>query len=256
LVLVADGGSSALGFLAAPLRQEITRVPRLRLDAALHQPAPARRPGTVGPPPAKGARLPTLAEVLADETARWRRVTVPGWCGEGERAVEIRSDTAARRHAGPPAVPIRWVPLRDPCGRFAPRAPLRTDPAQEPLRVIRWFVRRRRLEVTFREVRDHLGVETQRRWPDEAIARTAPCPLGLFCIVTPLAARLDRRARPQASAAAWYRKERPTSSDTLAAARRQIWAEQGSITSRHAPEPARLRPALREGIAYALCHAA
>jgi hypothetical protein len=105
-------------------------------------------------------------------------------------------------------------------------------------------------------VRDHLGVETQRQWSGKAIARTTPCLLGLFSIVTPLAARLDQRARLQASAAAWYRKERPTFSDTLAAVRRQIWAEQGLITSRHAPEPARLRPALREGIAYALCHAA
>src|SRR3954452_21729368 len=31
------------------------------------------------------------------------------------------------------------------------------------------------VEVTFREVRDHLGVETQRQWSDRAIARTTPC---------------------------------------------------------------------------------
>jgi hypothetical protein len=57
-------------------------------------------------------------------------------------------------------------------------------------------------------------------------------------------------------AAAWYRKKRPTFSDTLAAVRRQIWAEQGLLTSRHAPEDTKLPLALREGIAYALCHAA
>jgi hypothetical protein len=38
--------------------------------------------------------------------------------------------------------------------------------------------------------------------------------------------------------------------------RRQIWAEQGLITSRHSAETAKLRPALRDGITYALCHAA
>jgi hypothetical protein len=201
-VLVTDSGFSALEFLAALLRQEITCITRLRLDAALYQPAPPRRPGTLGRPRTKGARLPTLAEVLTDKTTRWRRVTVPGWYGEADRTVEICSDTAVWRHAGLPVVPIRWVLLRDPCRRFDPQALLCTDPAQEPLQVIRWFVQRCQLEVTFREVRDHLGAETQRQWSDKAIARTTPCLLGLFSIVALLAARLDRCDRVQVSASA------------------------------------------------------
>ncbi len=71
-----------------------------------------------------------------------------------------------------------------------------------------------------------------------------------------LAARLGHHARLQVSAAAWYHKKRPTFADTLAAVRRQIWAEQGLLTSRRSAETAKLRPALREGIAHALCHAA
>jgi hypothetical protein len=256
LVLVTDSGFSALEFLAALLRREITCVTRLRLDAALYQPAPPRRPGTLGRPRTKGARLPTLAEVLANKTSRWQRVTVPGWYGEGERVVEICSDTAVWRHSGLPVVPIRWVLLRDPCRRFDPQALLCTDLAQEPLQVIRWFVQRWQLEVTFREVRDHLGVETQRQWSDKAIARTTPCLLGLFSVVALLASRLDRRARFQVSASAWYRKPRPTFADTLAAVRRAIWSEQGFAVSRQSVEAAKLSPALREGIAYALCHAA
>jgi hypothetical protein len=153
-------------------------------------------------------------------------------------------------------VPIRWVLLRDPQRRFDPQALLCTDAAQDPLQVVRWFVQRWQLEVTFREVRDHLGVETQRQWSDKAIARTTPRLLGLSSIVTLLAARLGHHARLRVAATAWYRKRQPTFSDTLAAVRRHIWAEQGSIASRHATEAAKLRPALREGIAYALCHAA
>jgi hypothetical protein len=256
LVLVTDSGFSALGFLAALLRQEITCVTRLRLDAALYQPAPPRRPGAIGRPRTKGARLPTPAEVLADEATQWRRVAVPGWHGEGERVVEICSGTAVWRHAGLPVVPIRWVLLRDPFGRFDPQALLCTDPAQEPLQVVRWFVRRWQVEVTSREVRDHLGVETQRQWSDKAIARTTPCLLGLFSIVTLLAAHLDSRARVRASTSAWYVKPRPTFADTLAAVRREIWGEQGFIVSRRSVEATKLPPALREGIAYALCHAA
>src|SRR5690242_15937143 len=155
-----------------------------------------------------------------------------------------------------PIVPIRWVLLRDPQGRFDPQALLCTDPARDPLQIVRWFVQRWQLEVTFREVRDHLGLETQRQWSDKAVARTTPCLLGLFSIVTLLAARLGHQARSRASMSAWYHKQQPTFVDALAAVRRQIWAEQGLIISRRSAKAAKLRPGLREGIAYALCHAA
>src|SRR3954451_131591 len=112
------------------------------------------------------------------------------------------------------------------------------------------------VEVTFREVRDHLGVETQRQWSDRAIARTTPCLLALFSIVTLLAARLDRHARSAVCTDAWYRKPRPTFADALGAVRRQFWREQGLLLSARQAEVRKLRPTLRHGIAYALCQAA
>jgi hypothetical protein len=256
LVLVADSSFAALELLASLVQQGVTCVTRLRLDAALYTPAPPRQPKTLGRPRTKGERLPTLAKVLADQTTTWQRVVVPDWYGESERVVEICSDTAVWRHSGLPVVPIRWVLLRDPGRRFDPQALLCTDLAQEPLQIVRWFAQRWQLEVTFREVRDHLGIETQRQWSDKAIARTTPCLLGLFSVVTLLATRLSRHANLQVSAAAWYRKQRPTFADTLAAVRQQIWREQGFLTSRHASKPTKLRPALRDGIVHALCYAA
>jgi hypothetical protein len=256
IVLVSDSGFAALELPAALARRGVTCVTRLRLDAALYEPAPPRPPGTVGRPRTKGKRLPTLAAVLVDPATPWQRVTVPGWYGEGERIVEIHSATAVWRHSGMPVVPIRWVLLRDPQDRFAPQALLCTDPTRDPLQIIRWFVQRWQTEVTFREVRDHLGVETQRQWSDKAIARTTPCLLGLFSVITLLSAHLGQQARLRASTTAWYHKQRPTFADTLAAVRRQIWAEQGLVISRHSAKAAKLRPVLREGIAYALCHAA
>ena len=256
LVLVADSGFAALELLAALVRHRVICVTRLRLDAALYKPAPPRRPGTIGRPRTKGARLPNLAEVLTDTATVWQRVTVPGWYGGGDRLVEICSGNAVWRHAGLPVVPIRWVLLRDPRRRFDPQALLCTDLAQDPVQIVRWFVQRWQLEVTFREVRDHLGVETQRQWSDKAIARTTPCLLGLFSVVTLLATCLSRHANLQASTAAWYRKQRPTFADTLAAVRQQVWREQGFLTSRHTSKPTKLRPALRDGIVHALCYAA
>jgi hypothetical protein len=256
VVLLGDSSFAALDLLAALARHGLVCVTRLRLDAALYEPAPPRRPGTVGRPRTKGARLPNLSDVLMDEATCWQRVAVPEWYGGRERVVEICSATAVWRHAGLPVVPIRWVLLRDPRGRFDPQALLCTDPARDPLRIVRWFIRRWQVEVTFREARDHLGVETQRQWSDRAIARTTPCLLALFSIVALLAARLDSRARSAVCTAAWYRKPQPTFADTLAAVRRQFWREQGLLLSWRRSEARKPSPAPRHGILYALCHAA
>ncbi len=256
LVLVGDSGFAALELLAAVSLRGVACITRLRLDAALYDPAPPRLPGTNGRPRTKGKRLANLSEVLTDPATLWKRVTVPGWYGGGERDIEISTNTAVWRHGGMPVVPIRWVLVRDPLGQFDPQALLCTDPAQDPVQVLRWFVQRWQVEVTFREVRDHLGVETQRQWSDKAIARTTPCLLGLFSLVTLLGKQLAPCARRATATSAWYRKPRPTFSDTLAAVRRELWREQGFVTSRTPSNLQKLRPALRDGIAYALCHAA
>jgi DDE superfamily endonuclease len=256
LVLVADSGFAALEFLSALSRRRVTAITRLRLDAALYEPAPARAPGTVGRPRTKGARLPNLADLVAAEATVWRRIVVPGWYGAGGRAIEIASATAVWRHGGLPVVPIRRVPLRDPERRFAPQALLCTGLERDPEQIVRWFVQRWRVEVTFRETRAHLGVETQRQWSERAIARSTPCLLALFSIVTLLAARLGPSTRRRVSATAWYRKPRPTFGDALACVRREIWREQGLLTSGRNTDRAKRRFALPTSWSYALCHAA
>jgi hypothetical protein len=75
----------------------------------------------------------------------------------------------------------------DPHGGFQTQAPLCTDLEAAPLPILSWFVLRWQVEVTFHEVRAHLGVRTQRHWSDRAIARTTPALLGLFSLVTLLA---------------------------------------------------------------------
>ena len=118
-------------------------------------------------------------DVLIRTSTRWRRVRVPGWYGEGDRLIEFCSATAMWCHSGKPVVPIRWVLVRDPLGRFSPQALLCTDPTRDPLQIIRWFILRWQVEVTFQEARAHLGVETQRQWSNHAVARTTPCLFGL-----------------------------------------------------------------------------
>src|SRR3954451_24864385 len=232
IVLLGDSSFAVLDLLVALIRHGVICITRLRLDAALYEPAPPRQPGARGRPRKKGARLPTLAQLLADPDTVWQTVSISGWYGTPERCLEICSQTAVWFHSGLPPVPIRWVLLRDPQGEFDPQALLCTDPGQAPLQIIRWFVQRWPVEVTFREARDHLGVETQRQWSDRAIARTTPCLLGLFSLTALLGHQLKPRTRLAAAAAAWYHKTQPTFADTLAAVRKEIWAAQGFSMSR------------------------
>jgi hypothetical protein len=224
LVVVADGGYAVLELLYAcrRLSNPVIMITRLRLDAALYDPAPPRKPGAKGRPRLKGQRQPTLAARVADAATVWQRCQV-GWYGGGTREVELASGTAVWYHSGLPVVPIRWVLIRDPLGQFETQALLCTDLEVPPEQMVAWFVLRWQVEVTFEESRRHLGVETQRQWSDLAILRTTPALLGLFSLVTLLVHRLLQGQELPTRQAAWYHKAAPSFSDALAFLRLQLW---------------------------------
>ncbi len=225
LVVLADASFAAIALLwqVTQLPNPICMITRLRLDAALYRPAPERKPGQKGRPRKKGARLPTLKQVLTDPQTAWQPVKVANWYGQGPKEVEIVSHTAVWFHNGLPALPIRWVLIRDPNGVFAPQALLCTDLTVQPQQIVQWFVMRWCVEVTFHEVRTHLGVETQRQWSDLAIARTTPLLLGLFSLVTLLVHTHASQGKLPVRQAAWYAKPWPTFSDALAIVRQTLW---------------------------------
>src|SRR5580692_2869602 len=107
IIGIGDASFAAIDLLN-DVRPWVTMITRLRLDAALHKPAPRRVPGKVGRPPVVGKRQPTLKQRLVNPTTRWRRLLVTGWYGRGERVVEIVSGTAVWNHPGH-RVPIRYV---------------------------------------------------------------------------------------------------------------------------------------------------
>ena len=116
-----------------------------------------------------------------------------------------------------------------------PQASLCTNLKADPVDILRWFVRRWSLEVTFAEVRRHLGVETQCQWSDPAIARTTPALLGLFSLITLWAHKLYASQPTTSRAAAWYPKPLPTFSDALALVRRELWTQPGFDISANGP---------------------
>lgn len=253
LVLVGDGAYAAvtLGHLCRRQRRRVRFVSRLRLDAALYAPPP---PGKRGRQPQKGAPLPKLADRLADPAAPWEPLAVP-WYGGGAKAVAVLSGTALWHRRGTPPLPIRWVLVRCPDQACRPHAFFCPDQAALPTPLLAWYVGRWNIEVTFAEARAHLGFETQRQWSDRASARTTPCRLGLFSLVTLMARILHPDSRPTRQAA-WYPKAEPTFADALAAVRRHLWASQNCAHSPAEADPTRIPSPWREALYEAACYAA
>jgi hypothetical protein len=257
LVFVADSSFAALELLdkvaTLPRASVITR---LRLDAALYDPPPPRKPKTMGRPRLKGKRRPTLEAVLADKRTQWTTLRVEQWYGKGPREVEVATDTAVWYHTGKPPVAIRWVLIRDPQEDFKPQALLSTNLAYTPEQILPWFVRRWTMEGTFEEARAHLGMETQRQWNDRAIARTTPALLSLYSIVTLTAHLLIDKGATCVRSMAWYRKTRPTFSDALALVRRQLWDHLHFSMSQQETDMIKIPRALFERFIDAVCYAA
>jgi hypothetical protein len=255
IVVVADSSYAALEFLHA-VREAVTVVTRLRLDAALYAPASARRAGQMGRPRKKGKRLPTLQHVLADPQTKWCRTQVEHWYGHGPRTVELTTGTAVWYHTGLPAVPIRWVLVRDPQGTFDAQAFLCTTLDVGAVQLLQWFVQRWQVEVTFEEARAHLGIETQRQWSDKAIARTTPALFGLYSVVTLVAAQMIDGHHLPVRVAAWYTKQQATFSDTIALVRQRLWSHQHFSMSEAQGEILKVPRAVWERVIDTLCYAA
>ena len=259
IVAVADGGYAALKLLdrCRSLSEPITFITRLRLDAALYKPAPPRHCGQIGRPRLKGDRLPNLSVLAEDPTTDWAPVTLNNWYGNSKRTIEIVSGTALWYSTGLPAVPLRWVLIRDPQEEFETQALVCTDLAAEPEQIISWFVRRWQMEATFQEVRQRLGFETQRQWSEKALRRTAPALLGLFSLVTLLAHRHMAEGAQIVRKAAWYEKSHPTFSDALALVRRQLWArEETFYRSSRESDTVKVPREFMERLTDAICYAA
>lgn len=254
LVIVADSAFAALDFLGAA-RRHATVITRLRLNAALYAPAPERLPGQRGRPRLKGERLAALSAVLDDPATSWIALTVPVWYGEHDRALEVTSGTAVWYHPGTPIVPLRWVLIRDPLKQFESQALLCTDHEATPSFILECFVQRWQVEVTFEEARAHLGVETQRQWSDKAIARTTPCLLGMYSLVTLAAQQLFSSGQIHRRCAAWYPKPQATFSDTIAVVRSALWSHAYFSTSHDEADMVKIPRPLVDRFIDSLCYA-
>ena len=125
-----------------------------------------------------------------------------------------------------------------------------------PKRLVGLFTRRWSIEVTFQEVRAHLGFETTRQCVAASVLRAAPCLLGLFSVISLVFADYSRGHRVRPASTAWYIKTDVTFSDAIATVRRQSWEETVFGTPSYAKQYSKTPPALRKLFLDYLCPAA
>jgi hypothetical protein len=224
IILVGDGGFAAGALALRCIELGITLVSRLKMNAALFDFPPENVPGKRGRIPSKGVKLKNFKEMLGMKELPWQETEVIGYGGV-KRLVRFVSCTCMWGADGSIPIPIRWVLVTDSSGKLDPLPLMSTDSNMSPEQMIRLYIDRWGIEVTFEEVREHLGVETQRQWSDKAIARSTPALMGLYSLVCLMALRLKESEGLESEKTAWYRKEEVKFSDILRAVRLTIWRE-------------------------------
>jgi len=242
-VLVGDGGYATVELAAFCARHRGPLVSRLRVDAALYAPPPQRRQGRKGRPRVKGRRIDSPGQAATRKNAAWKDATVD-WYGGGTRRAGLLSGTGLWYNRGQ-AVPIRWVYVVDLQGTHRDYCVFSTDIGMSPTRIVSLFTSRWSIEVTFEEVRAHLGLETTRQRVAKSVLRSAPCLLGLFSVVCLVFNAHQRRYRVRPPSTAWYVKQDITFSDAIATIRRLLWVKTIFGTSAHNNHIAKLPRSLR-----------
>ena len=157
LIMLGDGSYAVMDLLAAT-RNYVTWIVRFRQDARLHDFPPTYVKGQMGRPPQKGEKQIPLWLRVTCRLTKWQKVRFSSWYGEENKLMEIATGTSLWYRAGKPLVPLRWVLVRDPKGKLDPMAIACTDLEMDAIQIIRHYLKRWQVEVTFEEVRAHLGV--------------------------------------------------------------------------------------------------
>lgn len=223
-ILVGDGGFACAKLAWTCLQHNVALISRLKMNARMHG-FPVEVPSDRrGRKPKKGERLISFKEMLTREDLPWKTAEIAGYDGK-KKQIKYLTNTALWGVDSSEPVPIRWVLVVDPTGEMDPLPLMSTDVDLAATRIIELYVDRWGLEVTFQEVREHLGVETQKQWSDKAIARTTPVLFALYTMVCLIGHRLNEESPITAEKTAWHQKEVVTFSDILKKVRETLWMD-------------------------------
>ncbi len=244
-LFLAGDGEYASKTLVRNLATQTTFIGPMVKDAALY--APVLRYQGRGRPRKMGRRLRSPMQLAATGSVCWEKITIDAY---GRRMRVLVKTRTCLWYTVAGTRLVRIVITRDPRGRADDRAYFSTDPEMTAAEILERFARRWLIEVAFRDVKQHLGVEDpqngwgRRRRPRRgkkkpgnhprgnrgktAVLHTVPLAFVAYAIVVLWFLRegdARREVRRHVERSPWYRrKTRPAFADMLVALRREIWA--------------------------------
>lgn len=221
-VFSGDGGFAThrLSRFAARYSAQLSLVSKFLPNAVLCDPPPTHKSGQIGRPRITGKRLPSPEEEV-EATSKRRRLTVH-WYGGGRRRIEVVTGVGHWYRQGYGLVDIRWVFVHDVTGNHRDDYFYSTDTRMSVTRIIESFVGRWDIEVTFEEMREHLGLETTRGRSRNTVLRVEPCLFTLYTLIVYWYDHLPTRERGKIRVK-WQGKTALTFSDIIATVRRNAW---------------------------------
>jgi hypothetical protein len=236
--LVMDGAYASRAWRDLPKRVSVTT--RMRANAALHELAPAKRPGQHGRPPLKGTKLPTLAEIA--KSAIFTAVTITGPDGRSRTAHVHEFVCLWYKPFYTRAVKV--ILIRNPGTTEGFDVALASTDVEVPTaELIARYDSRWTIETCHHEAKAH-GVGEARNRVEKAVRRTVP--FG-FLAQTITIAWYALHGDPEADLeqrllqSPWYRQKQSVSyTDMLAAIRRELireefWAQAPPMTTNPKP---------------------
>jgi DDE family transposase len=186
--LVGDGAYACKELLLG-LPEQVHFVGRMRGDAAVHDPEPAKaRKGKRGPKAKKGPRLPSPRDAARKADRKrtqngewvWQKVTA---CAYGkERELQALSyQVVWPRVLG--LRPVQVVVVRDPSGQMDDIYLFTTDLKAGAQWVITQFAWRWSVEVLFRASKQVLEVEAPQHWCKASVEKVAPWVWGMQSVI-------------------------------------------------------------------------
>lgn len=214
------------------------------MDAALYAPPSPYR--GLGRPRKVGRRLRSPEQLASSRSTRWQKITIHAY---GRRMKLLIKEQTCLWYTVAGTRLVKLVVTRDLRGRAVDRAYFSTDPQIPAVTILERFARRWLIEVSFRDVKQHLGVEDPqngwgrraRRRPGRkkpgpqprgnrgrsAVFHTVPIAFVAYAVV--LLWYLDEgdprtQLRHALERSPWYRhKAAPSFCDMLVALRRETW---------------------------------
>lgn len=216
--LVCDGAYSSLAGVDLP-RCHVTS--RMRRDAALYEPAPAREPGRRGRPRKKGERLPTPQQMAAHASQQdWKLTRVSL---RGKLVQRLLLCRTVLWYENCPWRLLQLVIVRDPQGKEQDDFFFTTDLAAKPEDVVSEYAERWAIEDTFRNTKQFLRGEDPQCWKHHGPERVVGLSFWIYSLVWLWYLQVWGD-KPSWTSMPWYPNKRtPSFKDALAVLRTALW---------------------------------